>query len=91
MKAVLQKKVYVSCGSLQQRQQVRATKSTLIETCKEKAKEVTSNTKRSENNNQAGMKKRRRISFIPRKKDEIRPFILYLDRLNQRLTLKTLA
>jgi hypothetical protein len=50
---------------------VRATKSTLIETCKEKAKEVTSNTKRSENNSQARMKRRRRVSFIPREKDEI--------------------
>jgi hypothetical protein len=50
---------------------VRATKSTLTETCKEKAKEVTSNTKRSENNSQAGMKKRRRVSFILRERDEI--------------------
>jgi hypothetical protein len=50
---------------------VRATKSTLIETCKEKAKEVTSNTKRSENNSQARMKRKRRVSFIPREKDEI--------------------
>jgi hypothetical protein len=50
---------------------VRATKSTLIETCKEKAKEVTSNTKRSENSSQERMKKRRRVSFIPRERDEI--------------------
>jgi hypothetical protein len=50
---------------------VRATKSTLTETCKEKAKEVTSNTKKSENNSQAGMKKRRRVSFILRERDEI--------------------
>jgi hypothetical protein len=51
---------------LQQQQQVRATKSTLTKICKEKAKEVISNTKRSENNNQAGMKRRHRVSFIPR-------------------------
>jgi hypothetical protein len=50
---------------------VRATKSTLTETCKEKAKEVTSNTKKRENNSQAGMKKRRRVSFILRERDEI--------------------
>jgi hypothetical protein len=50
---------------------VRATKSTLIETCKENAKEVTSNTKRSENSSQARMKRRRRVSFIPRERDEI--------------------
>jgi hypothetical protein len=50
---------------------VRATKSTLIETCKEKAKEVTSNTKRSENSSQERMKRRRRVSFIPRERDEI--------------------
>jgi hypothetical protein len=53
---------------------VRATKSTLTETCKEKAKEVTSNTKRSENSSQARMKRRRRISFIPRERDEIMTF-----------------
>jgi hypothetical protein len=52
---------------------VRATKLTLIETCKEKAKEVISNTKKSENSCQAGMKRRRRerdeiltIHFISR-------------------------
>jgi hypothetical protein len=56
---------------LQQRQQVRTTKSTLTETCKEKAKEVTSNTKRSENSSQAGMKRKRRVSFITRERDEI--------------------
>jgi hypothetical protein len=50
---------------------VRATKSTLIETCKEKTKEVTSNTKRSENSSQERMKRRRRVSFIPRERDEI--------------------
>jgi hypothetical protein len=50
---------------------VRATKSTLIEICKEKAKEVTSNTKRSENNSQVGMKRRCRVLFIPRERDEI--------------------
>jgi hypothetical protein len=48
---------------------VRATKSTLIETCKEKAKEATSTTKRSENNSQTRMKRRRRVSFIPRERD----------------------
>jgi hypothetical protein len=50
---------------------VRATKSTLIETCKEKAKEVTSNTKRSENSSQVRTKRRNRVSFIPRERDEI--------------------
>jgi hypothetical protein len=50
---------------------VRATKSTLIETCKKKAKEVTSNTKRSENSSQERMKRRHRVSFIPRERDEI--------------------
>jgi hypothetical protein len=50
---------------------VRATKSTLTETCKEKAKEVTSNTKRSENNSQARMKRRCRVSFIPKERNEI--------------------
>jgi hypothetical protein len=50
---------------------VRATKSTLIETCKEKAKEVTSNTKGSKNSSQARMKRRHRVSFIPRERDEI--------------------
>jgi hypothetical protein len=50
---------------------VRATKLTLIETCKEKAKEVISNTKKSENSCQAGMKRRRRVLFIPRERDEI--------------------
>jgi hypothetical protein len=50
---------------------VRATKSTLTKTCKEKTKEVTSNTKRSENSSQARMKRRRRISFIPRERDKI--------------------
>jgi hypothetical protein len=50
---------------------VRATKSTLIETCKKKAKEVISNTKRSENSSQAIMKRRCRVSFIPRERDEI--------------------
>jgi hypothetical protein len=50
---------------------VRATKSTLTETCKENAKEVTSNTKRSENSSQARVKRRHRVSFIPREKDEI--------------------
>jgi hypothetical protein len=50
---------------------VRTIKSTLIETCKKKAKEVTSNTKRSENSSQARLKRRRRISFIPRERDEI--------------------
>jgi hypothetical protein len=48
---------------------VRAIKSTL--TYKENAKEVTSNTKRSENSSQARMKRRRRVSFIPRERDEI--------------------
>jgi hypothetical protein len=51
---------------------VRAIKSTL--TYKENAKEVTSNTKRSENSSQARMKRRRRISFIPRERDEIMTF-----------------
>jgi hypothetical protein len=37
----------------------------------EKKKEVTSNTKRSENSSQVGMKRRRRISFILRERDEI--------------------
>jgi hypothetical protein len=50
---------------------VRAIKSTLTETYKEKAKEVTSNTKRSENSRQARMKRRHRVSFIPRERDEI--------------------
>jgi hypothetical protein len=50
---------------------VRATKSTLTKTYKEKAKEETSNTKRSENSSPARMKKRRRVSFIPRERDEI--------------------
>jgi hypothetical protein len=50
---------------------VRATKSTLIETCKEKAKEVISNTKRSENSSQVRTKRRNRVSFIPRERDEI--------------------
>jgi hypothetical protein len=50
---------------------VRAAKSTLTKTCKENAKEVTSNTKRSENSSQARMKRRRRVSFIPRERDEI--------------------
>jgi hypothetical protein len=50
---------------------VRATKSTLTKTCKEKAKEVTSNTKRSENCSQARMKRRHMVSFIPRERDEI--------------------
>jgi hypothetical protein len=50
---------------------VRATKSTLIETCKEKAKEVISNTKRSENRSQVRTKRRNRVSFIPRERDEI--------------------
>jgi hypothetical protein len=43
----------------------------LTETCKEKAKEETTNTKRSENSSQARMKRRRRVSFIPRERDEI--------------------
>jgi hypothetical protein len=37
----------------------------------EKKKEVTSNTKRSENSSQVRMKRRRRISFILRERDEI--------------------
>jgi hypothetical protein len=50
---------------------VRETKSTLIEICKEKTKEETSNTKRSENSSQERIKRRRRVSFIPRERDEI--------------------
>jgi hypothetical protein len=42
-----------------------------MKTCKETAKEVTSNTKRSENNSQARMKRRRRVSFIPRERHQI--------------------
>jgi hypothetical protein len=50
---------------------VRATKSTLTETCKENAKEVTSNTKISENSSQARMKRRHRVLFIPREREKI--------------------
>jgi hypothetical protein len=38
--------------------------------------------KKSENNSKTGMKRRLRVLFIPRERDEILTFISYLARLN---------